>query len=536
MIGVTRICHIAGLLLLMAMISVIVQGSPTDETGDISPIDSRDPASSTDPGTGENLGGPQIMQITNRTGDQYFPRVSDNWIIWIENESEGTMGLYLYDIANRSERRIVDCSPFRTIPVISGNWIGWVESRNDSSGQYLPCVCVYSISDDGITQVTRYPAMPSQTSISRSSMFDLISTLDISDNGIVWHDRRNGNMDIYYANLTSGEEQQITSSPADQTSPSASGDLIVWAEKIEGEYSNIHLYNLTSGDLKRITDYPAVRTDQVVSGDHVVWAQVRLSDYDICCYNISSGNTTWITSESTDQRWPKLSGDLIVWSDNRSGNGTEIYTYDLSEQTETQVTNNSIDKVQADIDGSNIAWMENRTGHYAVTLCSLGNRSNTKPRAYAVQVNSIPQGADIYVNGEVRGRTPSTLQFDQSGSHPIEIVKKGFKPYTATLNVTGSMDYVANLQREGGTAPGAPLPVLMTVTVDSVPRGANVSIDGVHLGETLLTMDGLPVRDYTLEVTREGYQPNSTTVNSSEPVNVTLMPQETNEIDGDGLM
>lgn len=536
MIGVTRIYRIVGLFLFMAMISIIVQGSPTGETGDISPISSRDPASSTEPGTGENSNGLQITQVTDHTGDQYFPRVSDNWIVWIENESEGTMGLYLYDIANRSERRIVDCSSFHTIPVISGNWIGWVEARNDSSGQHLPCVCVYSISDDTTIQVTRYPAMPSQTSVSQSSMFDLISTLDISGNGIVWHDRRNGNMDIYYANLTSGEEHQITSSPADQTSPSISGDLIVWAEKIEGGYDNIHLYNLTSGDLKRITRDPAIRTDQVVSGEHVVWAQVRADDYDICCYNISSGNTTWITSELADQRWPKISGDLIVWSDNRSGGGTDVYTYDLSAQTETQVTNDSIDQLGADIDGSSIVWMENRTGHYAVTLCSQENVSNAKPRIYAVRLNSIPQGADIYVNREAQGRTPSTLYFDQPGSRSIEFVKKGFKPYATTLNVTDSMDYVVNLQHEGTTSRG-PLPlILMTITVDSVPRGANVSIDGAYLGDTLFNMDGLPVRDYTLEVTHEGYQPNSTTVNSSEPVNVTLIPQETDETDGDLLM
>lgn len=536
MIGVTRICRIAGLLLLIVMISVTVQGSPTDEPGNISSIDSRDPVSSTDPGTEDDLSGLQIVQITDHMGDQYFPRVSGNWIIWIEDESEGTVGLYLHDIANRSERRTVDCASFLTIPEISGNWIGWVEVRNDSSGQLLPCICVYNIQDDMSTQVTRYPAMPSQTSISRYSIFDLISTLDISDNGIVWHDRRNGNMDIYYANLTSGEEQQITSSPADQTSPSISGDLIVWAEKNEEGYDNICLYNLTSGDLKRITDYPAVRTDQVISGEHVVWAQIRLSDYDICCYNISSGNTTWITSEPADQRWPRISGDLIVWSDNRDGNGTEIYAYNLSTQTETQITNDNIDQLGADIGGNNIVWMDNQTGNYAVYLCSPKNAPNIEPGTYTIRLNSIPQGADIRVNGEARGRTPLTLQFDQPGSYSIEFVKKGFKPYTATLDVTDSMDYVANLQREGTGSRGPLLPILMTITVDSVPRGANVSIDGAYLGDTLFTMDGLPVRDYTLEVTHEGYQPNGTTMNSSEAVNVTLIPQEIGETDGDGLM
>ncbi len=536
-IGVTKICRIAGWFLLIAMFSITAQGMQPGEIDNISRFSSQNPASSMAPATGGNVSSLQVVQVTNRSSTEWFPYISGNWIVWTENErlEDLTTTIHLYDIANGSEKQILNSSQYLTLPEISGNWIGWVEYQRNSSGDYHPCVRAYNILSNTTVQVTTYPAMPLQSSLSEYTMSDMISGLGISDGRIVWHDKRSGNLDIYIYNLSSGEGgQRLSFSPDDQASPSISGDLVVWEEENGREY-DIFLYNLTSKDLKRITHSYAVRENPRISGDHVVWAEVRNGNYDVCCYNVSSGNTTWITDEPVQQIWPRISGDIVVWTDNRTGDDYEVYAYDLSAQTEIQVTNDRVDQIWADVDSNNIVWMDNRRGNHDIFMCSLGNASSTGSQMFAVRLNSIPEGADIYLDKEPQGSTPSMLYFDQPGNHHIRLVKNGFKPYTATLDISASMTYVVNLEREVVGSRGAPLTPVMRITVDSVPRGANVSIDGIPRGTTLFMVDGLPLRNYVVNVTLDGYETNSTIVNSEEPVNVTLISQVADEMGGDGL-
>ena len=517
-IGMTRICHIAGFFLLVIAISATVQSV---QPADAVQADTSNPALQAAPGA-DNF---PIVQITNSTRDQDLPRISGNRILWMETDRINTRNLYLYDIANRSAEMIIEHFSPRTSPEISGNWIGWVEDQSDSSGKIFPCIRVYDIRSGTITQITQYPAMPYQTSESQDITWERESTLAISGDIIVWHDKRDGNMDIYYRNLTSGVENPIARSAADETCPSISGDRIIWAEQHGTKGYTIHLYNLTSNEHDRIIDLPAMRRNQVISGDYIVWSEWREGSYDVCCYDIASGNTTWITDEPGHDLWPAVSGDAIVWSVyGRGSDDNGISAYDLSTETGTEILADLPHPVWPDIDGGKVVWSDNRTGNYDVYLCSLENRSDAAPGLYTVHLNSIPSGADISVNNEPYGRTPATLSFDRTGICPIGLKKDGFIPYTTTLDISASLTFVVNLERELVGPVSGPRPILMSITVDSVPRGANVSVDGEVYGTTLFGMDRLPSGDHEVELTLEGYQSNRTTVNSSEPINITLIP------------
>ena len=72
----------------------------------------------------------------------------------------------------------------------------------------------------------------------------------MSNNGVVWQDSLNGNMNIFCFNLSSWDEEQITTSQRSDF-PSTSGNLIVWLKTKEG-YENVFLHNLTSGERRRI--------------------------------------------------------------------------------------------------------------------------------------------------------------------------------------------------------------------------------------------------------------------------------------------
>jgi hypothetical protein len=66
----------------------------------------------------------------------------------------------------------------------------------------------------------------------------------------------------------------------------------------------------------------------------------------------------------------------------------------------------------------------------------------------AVSIKSIPDGAEITVDGKYVGSTPSTLQLT-SGDHMISIEKSGYKSWQRTISVTpgGSVSVDATLEK-----------------------------------------------------------------------------------------
>jgi len=62
-----------------------------------------------------------------------------------------------------------------------------------------------------------------------------------------------------------------------------------------------------------------------------------------------------------------------------------------------------------------------------------------------VSISSNPTGADIEVDGNYVGSTPSTIQL-KPGEHEILITKKGFQDWQRKMNVTGgNINVTANL-------------------------------------------------------------------------------------------
>ena len=50
-----------------------------------------------------------------------------------------------------------------------------------------------------------------------------------------------------------------------------------------------------------------------------------------------------------------------------------------------------------------------------------------------VRVQSVPAGADVYVNDDHRGKTPLTVSVSRRDSHRIRIEKEGFEPYASEV-------------------------------------------------------------------------------------------------------
>lgn len=113
------------------------------------------------------------------------------------------------------------------------------------------------------------------------------------------------------------------------------------------------------------------------------------------------------------------------------------------------------------------------------------------------QFDSQPTGADVLIDGQLRGKTPLKLALPV-GTHALEIrgdVGSRSIPLTIEAGVVVSQ-YV-----ELRSTPDA---VTGRLEIVSDPPGAQVSLDGVAKGVTPLLLDAVEARDHVVSLTRGG--------------------------------
>ena len=139
------------------------------------------------------------------------------------------------------------------------------------------------------------------------------------------------------------------------------------------------------------------------------------------------------------------------------------------------------------------------------------------PRWSEVSVTSEPSGANIIVADEQVGTTPAVLQLLE-GQHNISVIADGFSAWD------GIVEAEANVAQE------VPLirlqPANAKLLVNSIPRGANVTVNGRYRGQAPLTLDLAPAIDYEIGLSRAGYGSTSRKVRleaaASESITVDL--------------
>ncbi len=136
----------------------------------------------------------------------------------------------------------------------------------------------------------------------------------------------------------------------------------------------------------------------------------------------------------------------------------------------------------------------------AFRLEGLGQQSRITvqlvPRWSRVTLNSEPSGATVFVDDKAAGETPAVLELLE-GKHTLSIVREGFKAWD------GSVVAEPNTER---TLPTVRLEAAdARLRVTTIPRGANVTVDGRYRGQSPLTLDLSPDIDYTIGLSRAGY-------------------------------
>ncbi len=290
-------------------------------------------------------------------------------------------------------------------PAISGNSVVWV--NNDSANESFS-VQLYNASSDNITTLSNATSVP----------LAMPYQLDIGESDAVWSgmNPQIGDSVIYLNDTASGTLQQVTEDgPGMQLDPGVSQGYIIWTN-LTNESSDVYLYEIASENITPLVAPLSYRTDTAIGGNTTAWADNNTSngDFDIVVaplgesegtvlggpgddrypdvssdgryvawisflenrsavdlYDVAENNTTQITGESALPDSVAVDGNLVVYSDLRTGNH-DIYLYNITTGMETPVTQDPYDQSYPDVSNGEIVWMGNNTGRWEIYHASAG--------------------------------------------------------------------------------------------------------------------------------------------------------------------
>jgi PEGA domain-containing protein len=179
-----------------------------------------------------------------------------------------------------------------------------------------------------------------------------------------------------------------------------------------------------------------------------------------------------------------------------------------------------------------------RAGGAATPSTARGSTTSTAARGPVrgrLVVQSTPSRAAVTIDGKWRGRTPLTLDDLPFGTYVVRVVQPGYRIAREEVRLNAanaSHTFAARLEAEPRPAPAVPAPApppqrtvppptaaagnttdsyTGSIYVDSRPRGATVLIDGRNVGQTPLSLPGVPIGSHVVKIEMTGKQPWSAT-------------------------
>lgn len=117
-----------------------------------------------------------------------------------------------------------------------------------------------------------------------------------------------------------------------------------------------------------------------------------------------------------------------------------------------------------------------------------------------IKINTEPQGAEVTVNGVVRGKSPLLVRDVPKGRSTVKIKLDGFKDVVEGISVNAGDEQTLNFVLSG--LPG-------TLALSSVPHGARFYLNGVPKGQGPLVLAGLDPGEYEVRAELDGYDPET---------------------------
>jgi hypothetical protein len=113
-----------------------------------------------------------------------------------------------------------------------------------------------------------------------------------------------------------------------------------------------------------------------------------------------------------------------------------------------------------------------------------------------MNLQSVPDGASLMVNGEYRGKTPLTIGDLSPGTYAVTFSRFGYRELSVQVPVEPGKiaEVTATLQPKTGT-----------LAINSTPPGARVLLDGINAGLSPVVLANISAGNHTVVLEKDGY-------------------------------
>ena len=247
----------------------------------------------------------------------------------------------------------------------------------------------------------------------------------------------------------------------------------------------------------------------VVLGDHAQKSPATFADLEPRKYNLRIMNPGYEPVETTLDLRRKYSLDLPPFRLVRSKGALQI-------QSEPPGAQFSIRSEDGQFSRQGVAPQTIRdlpTGKYSIIVGRADwemrdevevRRGETANKSFAfasalTNISSEPSGAEIFVDGKPRGRTPLRVDLP-TRSHELVAHLNGWPDEQEKIDVSAQQENAAHFVFANGS-----------VKITSAPGGATVTANGRELGQTPLVIEEVKPGEVTYELHVSGYKPGSVT-------------------------
>jgi len=131
--------------------------------------------------------------------------------------------------------------------------------------------------------------------------------------------------------------------------------------------------------------------------------------------------------------------------------------------------------------------------------------------AKGIFISSQPPGADVFINGAKQsGQTPVTLPL-AAGQYNLVLRLQGYQPYAGPIQVKDNIQTLLNVPLSEKSASR-----IAWAQVNSVPKGAEIILDGVSTGQFTPARVQVPTGVHTVTLRLNGFQQAKRTFQASE--------------------
>ncbi len=349
-----------------------------------------------------NADGSNVKRLTSNLSDDLGPKWSpDGRKILFDSERDGNREVYVMDADGGSQTRLTMNSAFDSAASWSpdGSQIAFASNRDKGFYNFD----IYLMNADG-TNLRRIIADPE---------YDAEPRWSPDGKKILFVSGRNGNFDVYEANVDGSGQQDLTADyDKNDGAPawSPDGNNIAFVRTIEGK-EQVFLMSADGTNLKRVTHNssnngrPAWSPD----GSKLVFQTDRDGNFEISVMSVD-GELVQLTDDPADDLEPDWSpdGSKLAFSSNRAGM-RHIYVVNADGSSPTQITTANADDAEPawSRDGKRIAFVRTVEGDKEIHVVNADSSNETR-----LTFNS---GVDMSPNWSPDGRIFFTSNRDGKG-------------------------------------------------------------------------------------------------------------------------